>query len=667
MGTSKILRSADQRSIVSRRVTMLVIAVMGLVAGYGMFGRSGGTVAAQSGNELQGMGKISGTVTATKPFKAAQVYLRNVDKRMLYMVYTNAGAFRAVALFPGNYEVNVQAKGLVSDVQKIVVKAGDNPALKVTLKDAASPNRFPTSVEISTVSAGNGAGWTPNQPVTLHSYEEIYPPGPGREVLEKVCMNCHGENAFAMRPRSGSAWKLGLDMMMGVNLANRDKERFGEGTLAAPSNFPNFGLQDRKDLLDYLTKNLGLDKKPRAVRPDKDVPLDEAELGKAQIIEYYLADERPNRSAAAGAGLSDSESDSAGTKGLRVAITLQLDADGNVWAVDRGVPSRLVKLNPRTGEQKDYVLLDPKAGVHEILIDREGIVWVPEFNRPGDGPGSNLVPRLLGFSPKTERWEHVIESDPDNVIRNKNKGQLMSGSVDSKGNIYMNWMLNGAIAKYDRAKGRVSVFLIPTPNAVPYGQTIDKNDNVWVSEWNGGKFGKFDTTTGQWSEFAPLTYPANLRRGINVDSQNNIWSGIWAAGNRPAKLARLDQTTGRFTEWSIPYRGSQPYETSADREDNIWFPDTGTPGRPSVIGRFNPRTGTFTFYPKPQYVADSSKLQHAADGAVWYAPRYGATFGTSGFAILFPDKDKITTLAPRPLNGVPGYPFKVASSTRANR
>ena len=78
-----------------------------------------------------------------KPFKAAQVYLRNVDKRMLYMVYTNAGKFRAVALLPGNYEISVQARGLESDVQKLVIKAGDRPTVKLSMRDAVEPRPFP--------------------------------------------------------------------------------------------------------------------------------------------------------------------------------------------------------------------------------------------------------------------------------------------------------------------------------------------------------------------------------------------------------------------------------------------------------------------------------------------------------------------------------------------
>src|SRR5213593_3141526 len=95
--------STERRSISSRQIAAAV-ALAWLA-----FSSSAPNAAPRgSAKDQQGMASLSGTVTAAKPFKAAQVYIRNVDKRMLYMVYTNAGAFRAVALFPGNYEVNVQ-------------------------------------------------------------------------------------------------------------------------------------------------------------------------------------------------------------------------------------------------------------------------------------------------------------------------------------------------------------------------------------------------------------------------------------------------------------------------------------------------------------------------------------------------------------------------------
>jgi streptogramin lyase len=469
--------------------------------------------------------------------------------------------------------------------------------------------------------------------------------------MEEVCMTCHGENFFPMRPRNAAGWQAGLDLMMGRNLFDRDRVNSYEGILAPPATNFRFGYQDRKDLLEYLIKNFGADSKPRAVRPDKEIPLDEAKLAKAQFIEYYLPPDGSNRDTAAGQPQGE-----LAVSRNRILYTLQLDAQGNAWGVDRGDPNRLVKLDPRTGAQKDYVLPDPRAGVHEIVIDREGIIWVPEL---GGSPRTREY-RMLGFNPNSEKWQYQIIADPDNVIRNPNKVGMHGSVVDSKGNLYMNWFGQGAIGRYDRATGKVDVYRIPMNSAIPYGLAIDKNDNIWSALWNYGKVAKFDTTTKQWTEFTPPTYPGNLRRGVGVDSKNNVWFGIYAAGNRPAKLAKLDQTTGRITEWTIAHRASQPYEATADLEDNIWFPDTSPPVNPPLLGKFDPRSQTFTFYPKPQTGADSPKLQHAADGAVWYTART-ATPGATGFGVLYPDMDKIAALGGYPLNGAPGYAFKVVS------
>ena len=96
-------------------------------------GRLGGTPpVAQAA--VPGLGNLTGTVQAATSFKAAQVLIRNVDKHVLYMVYTNGGKFRSVALFPGNYEVSARTGALQSDMQKLVVKAGDNPEIQLSLK-----------------------------------------------------------------------------------------------------------------------------------------------------------------------------------------------------------------------------------------------------------------------------------------------------------------------------------------------------------------------------------------------------------------------------------------------------------------------------------------------------------------------------------------------------
>ena len=679
METSKTAQLPDPRSIGRRPVAMLGIAAVALIAVCSSFAWRGTTVAAQAGGELQGLGIVTGTVTALKPFTAGHVYLRSQDPRrdMLYMVYTQRGAFKAVAVMPGNYELVAKARGLESDPQRIVVKSGANPAVKVTMRDAKDPDQYPTSVDPSVARSANGV-LSPEPEIMYASYEEIYPPGPGLAVLEELCMHCHGENRFPLQPKSASAWQFSLDRMMGTALTDNDKRGLGEGILAGSASHFRFGIQDRKDVLEYLTKHFGPDKKPRAVRTDSEMPLDEAQLGKAQYIEYYIkADENDSADPPpAGAVASDSEQTATGVAGVRIMMMPTIDQQGNRWSVDRGVPSRLVKLDPRSGEYRAWTLPDTRAGVHDLVMDRQGRVWVLEFSRTDDGRvegggggSSELDSRLLMFDPKTEKWEKIIDPDPDDVIRAKRKGPLMGGVVDSKGNVYVHWMLTGALSKYDVATGKASTYRIPTPNAVPYGAFIDPFDNVWLAEWGRGKLARFDTTTEAWTEFIPPNFPVNFRRGGQSDAEGNVWVGIWAAGKRPGMVAKLDPRTGRWTFWDIPHRGAQPYEVSVDKDGNIWFPDKNErrPDHPMENVRLNPRDGTFTFYPRPQFMADSTRVVHAEDGSVHYTARYGSAKDSSAFGVLYPDKDKITTLAPRMLNGPPGYAFKVPASARSSR
>jgi virginiamycin B lyase len=610
----------------------VIIAVAGsLATAYVFFGTTGWVAApatAVQAATLPSTAGLSGTVDATAPFKAAQVSIRNVDKRILYMVYTNAGQFRAINLFPGNYEISVATKGLGSDVQKLALKAGDNPKVKLSLRSTET---------------------APNSPaIEQRSYDEIYPAGPGRDVAERTCLICHGENFLSSRPGNTAAWTARVDRMMGAALFDRPAASYAEGLLSYRASALRFSRQDREELLAYLVKHFGPDAKPRVVRVDQEMPLDEARLGKAMYIEYYL----PPDPAGEGTNSPEFNKLSGAFVGRRVGQDVRFDQDGNVWLTDRGYPHRLVKLDPRTGEQKDYILPDPKNGIHEVLVDRSGMIWLPEHS----GVQSSTTKRLLGFNPKTEKFEHLIPLDPDNVVRNPIKW-AQSLAVDSKNNIYVGWIMGGALSKYDRQTQKVSVFPVPVPNAIVYGVVADRNDNIWMALWDSGNIAKFDTHTNGWTIFAAPTYPSHVRR-LNVDTQNNIWFGIWAAGKRPGKLVKLDQTTGRMTEFVIPRQNASPYDVAQDPDGNIWSADVG--GSAAALWKFNPRDATFTWYPKPQKTADTPKIQITKDGAIWYSPR--GSLNAPALGVLYPDMDKMTTLGAYYLNGPPGYPFKPAAS-----
>lgn len=581
-------------------------------------------VAAQQRGELAGMARLAGTVTAPQAFKAAQVYMRNVDKNILYMVFTSGGQFRAQPLFPGNYEVTVRAKGLESAAQTVTLRAGENPKLSVAMH------------------AGQGVEPAPQANVTFARYSEIYPPGPGLQVIEQACMRCHDENFIPARPASEDVWKARLGHMTGSELNVRDSRAYNEGALAGRVQWFPFSTKDKEEFIAYVTKHYGTDAKPRFVRAEQEVPLDEAVLGRAMFMEYYLPIDPP------GTGSSSAEFAKRG-RGIRWGQDVRFDAEGNVWLTDRGYPHRLVKLNPRTGQQKDYAYPDVSNGNHDLTIDRFGIVWAPEHA----GLKPDGAKRILGFNPKTEKWEHQLPADPDNVIRNSVKW-MQSMALDSKSNLYVGWIMGGAISKYERATGKVKVYPISERGAVPYGVIADRNDNIWMALWNSGKLAKFDSTNEQWTEFAPLTFPSHIRR-LNVDAQNNIWAAIWNQGRRPGKLAKLDQTTGRFTEYDVPLWTAQPYDVNPDPDGNMWFADSPTPDRVALISKFNPRTRQFAFYPKPQFAADTPKIQVTREGAVWFSPR--GSRNQPSISVLYPDMDKITTLGAFYQYGPPGNPW----------
>jgi len=294
------------------------VILVGLAAGSWGLAAQTATVA--------GTATLTGTVESSTPYSAAQVFIRNTDKRMLYMVYTNEKRFRAVALFPGNYEISAATKDLKSDVQKLTIKAGESP--KVTLMFALPAAAAARAIVNANESESQGVSR-----IRLEaSYDEVYPPGPGRDIAERTCMICHGENFLSTQPATVGTWNLRLDRMMGKNLFDKAPASYAEGLLTYRASELRFSREDRETLLQYLVKNFGPSAQPRAVKIDKELPLEEAKLGKAEFIEYYLTPDAP------GQGINDPQFSSwkGQFAGRRVGQDVRFDAEGNVWLTDRG-------------------------------------------------------------------------------------------------------------------------------------------------------------------------------------------------------------------------------------------------------------------------------------------------------------------------------------------
>jgi virginiamycin B lyase len=532
---------------------------------------------------IAGTAALSGAVQASKAFQAAQVHLLNTDKNVLFMVWTAGGRYRAINLLPGRYEVTVKKAGFAADPQTVELAAGEPKTLDFTLREAAvSPVRQGEFGFTSSVS-GN---------VKLVSYDELYPPEPGRALLEKQCMYCHGRNFFPVKQYPEPTWNTFIDVMLGVGAAADRGAMIAPGALSA---------QDRTSILAYLVKHFGPGTERRGLRMDAQFPLDEAALGTAMYVEYYLP--------------LDKQID-AGNKQRRTQQP-HFDAQGNVWYTDRSVPNRIGRVDPRTGEIKDWMMPDPKGDPHGLTVDKDGQVFWAE---------------TVGF--------HLGRLDPatGSMIRypmdstGQRKGRGHSPVTDSKQNVWFTVIGGDMLGKWDRQTGKSTVWKVPTAGAAPYGIAIDRDDNVWFTEFRRCKIGKFEPKTEKFTEYEAPTQPCTIRR-LGIDSAGVVWYG----GFNNGKLGRLDPRTGTITEIDVPMPYSEPYDVWPDRQDNIWISDGGQGG---ALIRFDPRARTFTYYPTPQ-ITDQPKLAITREGAVWYTPRSSVK---AAAGVLYPDVSVMTTL-----------------------
>ena len=519
-------------------------------------------------SELSGLASVSGSVTSSSPFKAARVYFRNVDKRMQYMVYTAGGKYQALHLLPGQYEMRVEAQGLDSAATRVVLMPGRNAPQNATLRPVQD---------------------TGTLVVTMN---ELFPPGPGQKYAKEVCLGCHGPDFFGSRHMADGAWNGFVEMML------------QNGSIPRGFSSP----QEREDLAQYLGKHFGPGSRNRTVKWDREVPLDESKLAKAMYIEYYL---QPNADPAK----------------KRRGQDPHFDQQGNVWVTDRNRPNRLTRLDPRTGEWKEWMMPHPEGDLHGLTIDQEGTVWIPaRLGQRKDQDGIHLV----AFYPKTEKFE-LFPIDPERKI--KERLQSHTPVVDSQGNVWVTMIGGDRFYKWDRQTRKIEMFMTATRPSSPYGIDIDSQGNIWMAQFRGdARVGKWDPVAARFTDYPVLTQPGRIRRA-SVDLEDRVWFGI----NDRGTIGYIDPKNGRVTEYQLPLDLSRPYDPQSDLDGNIWFGDNGQGG---ATIRFDPKTREFSYYPTPQ-VTDQPKLEITRDGAIWYCPRSAAE---PGVGVLYPDASRITTL-----------------------
>ncbi|NQV85692.1 MAG: hypothetical protein HQ492_01270 [Woeseiaceae bacterium] len=544
------------------------------------------------------------------------MYAYNTDKNVAYTVFVVNGKYRAVNLIPGSYDVTIrpavdQLEGFTPETQQKMVAAESHVTANFILKDVGVVENY-----VGGYPAEACARSVPDCGAEIAPYDEVYPPGRGRDIIENTCLGCHHVQFFPYNrirgfqggraPKDKMTWGLTVDRMhKRVPGAPSGQASYFKTELLPP--------EDRDIVVEYLAENFGFNAPPRLVQLRSEANLDLDALEKAMFVEYIYK-ENPEKYPT-----------------WPWSHNITFDADGNVWNAYTGCC--IIRTDPRTGDVKVF---ENNGGGSSIEVDQsDGTVWYS-----GDITQENSGGSATGTPMST-----VKHLDPETGLVDNWLGRPSNTQIfDTEGNL---WMTAGGITKWDRRTNSLMRWDVPVLRSDPYGIIVDSKGKIWIAEHYNSGVTRFDPETEEFTFFR-LTpeEPTSIRRP-GVDSKDMIWAGTWASPGREVDgrniggaLYKLNPETGEIMERRLGIEYATPYKADADPFDNIWVTTD------NYLSKYDQVADAFTHYPMPTQ-SDSLKTTITREGVVWFVYRNAGKFaGYGGTSVaLYPDKDKMTTLA----------------------
>ena len=262
--------------------------------------------------------------------------------------------------------------------------------------------------------------------------------------------------------------------------------------------------------------------------------------------------------------------------------------DGMIWWA--GQYGNIVgRLNPRTGDMKEYPLL-PGTRPHSIISDRAGTIWYM-------GNANGTIGKL---NPAT--GEITVYTMPDPAARDPH-----TPVFDRKGILWFTLQNSNMVGRLNPATGEIKLVTLPTPDADPYGIDINSQGVPWVAYNGSYKVASLDPVTMAVREY-PLPDQKSTVRRVAITSDDMVWYVNAALG----RLGRLNPKTGEIKEWPSPSgTDTQPYAITVVN-DIIWYNESRR--RPDALVRFDPKTEKFQSWAIPSGVGTIRHMRATADG-----------------------------------------------------
>jgi len=399
----------------------------------------------------------------------------------------------------------------------------------------------------------------------LSNYEgtKLLPEGKGKDTLTGACFACHGfQSREASRRQDEAAWQRDVGVMM---------DRFGY--------FTRRNVTDAKaaEVVSYLTKTFG---------PDSELPPSPANLPQYKEVKYPKS-------------LSDDVSklvyvDYATAGPKRFPGAGRPDDEGRIW-IWQYIGNSIAMFDSKTETMKEWpVPYTGQASIHSVVAAPDGMVWFSD-------QAQNKIGKL---DPKTGKIVAYDAPPQHPEAQGMERGSKHTLAIDLQGNV---WSTGGPLAKFDPKTEKFTNY-----NDVlnPYGVAVDKDNNVWFSEFTqGGKIGKVDSKTGKLVKYAPPT-PDSYPRRLKIDSKGMVWFNEYRGG----KIARFDPKTQTFKEFPLPGPSPTPYALGIDGKGHVWYSSMDM----DVIGQLNPDNGEVIEYPFPYSENGIRDFFPDKEGRMWW-------------------------------------------------
>jgi virginiamycin B lyase len=489
---------------------------------------------------------ITGTVNGVDvaPFPGAFVEAQNTKTKITVIVLSNSqGHYRIPGLAAGDYRVQIRAVGYRADPQAVVTLTADQNAT------------FDFALQKSVVR------WND---ISQNQAAQLWPPAKGKDLLFGHCNICHQfQTRMASVRRDLDGWKDRVAFM-------REAMHF--------SIFlgPNFSDQDADEVANYLNRLFG---------PDSLLPKSPADMpGYQKTVRSFRTD---------ALNIVYVEYEMPGPS--RMPFSAAPDKNGFLWIPDFGVANKITRLDPKTGEMKDFSIPNVgTGGVHSSVPAVDGSVWLAE-------QGPNKIGR---WDPATE----LITEYQDSYLPGKegieDGGSKHTIRMDPSGKV---WASGVPLTRFDPETKKFTRF--DSGGGYVYDVKPDKSGDIWFTNILENKIGKVDGKTDKvslWTLPTPNAYP----RRMEIGADGMIYSGEFLGG----KMARFDPKTQAFKEFPLPGPDPSPYAMGVDADGYIWYDSHNM----DTINRFDPKTGNVVVYPFPHSEIVMREFFRDAQGRMWY-------------------------------------------------